>query len=405
MSQASGIKRGHRRKLGLGALVIVALVVVAAINTYARTVGSLDPEAQSELLSGLATIVIAVVATVFLIIAVTGRETVMALTILSERAREREEGDAAVDVDTEGREMGELYESYEAVRNALQERIRESEDKSEQLRAAASDYSDTMELVGQGDLSQRLDEDVEDPVMAQLAGDFNDMMDQLEAAIADLYAFTEDVSQASQLLAQQTAQSMEASMRIREVAQDITEDGQMAETFQQFEQFEDLDIDLQHPDEIEDGELGIELDETVGSIEDLSDRMDRIDEISEFISDVANETNMLALNAGIEASKVDDDSAEGFQVVADEVKSLAEETEDSANEIESSTEDIRSGTREALESVLRQQAELLSTLSEQVEDLSDSSEDLQQTLSRLHLSQERDPEADAESEPNRPAAE
>jgi methyl-accepting chemotaxis protein len=257
-----------------------------------------------------------------------------------------------------------------------------------------------MELVGKGDLSQRLDEDVDDPVMAQLAGDFNVMMDQLETAIGDLYAFTEDVSTASDLLAQQTAQSMQASVQIREVAQEISDQGEMTTAF---EQFENVDIDYENGAG-GDG-LDIELDETVDSIAELGDRMDRIDEISEFISDVANETNMLALNAGIEASKVDDDSAEGFQVVADEVKSLAEETEESANEIEDSTEDIRSGTRQAVESVLRQQAELLSTLSEQVEDLSESSTELQQTLSQLNLSERTDDSATLDAGRERPPAE
>ncbi|WP_324755917.1 methyl-accepting chemotaxis protein [Haloarcula sp. GH36] len=87
---------------------------------------------------------------------------------------------------------------------------------------------------------------------------------------------------------------------------------------------------------------------TVASeVDDLRDRIDRIADALAGIDRIADQTNMLALNASIEAARTDGD-AEGFAVVADEIKQLAEESQQQADEIDEALEAVRSATDETV---------------------------------------------------------
>jgi len=76
----------------------------------------------------------------------------------------------------------------------------------------------------------------------------------------------------------------------------------------------------------------------------------RISEITEFISDIANRTNLLALNASIEAARAGD-AGRGFTVVADEVRNLAERSRHAASEITKLIDDIQNGTSKAIKAM------------------------------------------------------
>ena len=77
----------------------------------------------------------------------------------------------------------------------------------------------------------------------------------------------------------------------------------------------------------------------------LEDHVDRIDEVVDVIDRIAEETNILALNASIEAARADGDGS-GFAVVAEEVKSLAAESQSRAEEIEAAVGEIQTVTAE-----------------------------------------------------------
>ena len=83
--------------------------------------------------------------------------------------------------------------------------------------------------------------------------------------------------------------------------------------------------------------------EMVETVEQLSELMGDIEEITEFITEVADETNMLALNANIEAARAGE-AGSGFAVVADEVKNLATETKEATDEISATVSDVRAQT-------------------------------------------------------------
>ena len=92
------------------------------------------------------------------------------------------------------------------------------------------------------------------------------------------------------------------------------------------------------------------IQETSKRIKRLGESSQEIGDIIELISDIADQTNILALNAAIQAAMAGD-AGRGFAVVADEVQRLAERATDATKQIESLVRTIQSDTKEAVASM------------------------------------------------------
>ncbi|MEZ3165069.1 methyl-accepting chemotaxis protein, partial [Halorubrum miltondacostae] len=85
-------------------------------------------------------------------------------------------------------------------------------------------------------------------------------------------------------------------------------------------------------------------------LETLRETVTEIDDIVAMLNEIADQTNMLALNASIEAARVGE-AGSGFAVVADEVKDLAEQAQERATEIEATVEEVRSTADETIDQI------------------------------------------------------
>jgi methyl-accepting chemotaxis protein len=248
-------------------------------------------------------------------------------------------------------------------RNVLEkERRAELLTLNRRLQNAVQEYGEFMARVGEGDLSGQLvvsgnGDSATDPLV-ELGHRLNETVANLRSMIAQIHDAANALSaQAAEILATTTqqasgvneqssaiAQATTAVEEIRTIAEQLVDRSQaVADTAQRTVKTSRAGQETVQEAIVGMAQIKARVDVIEENILALSDRTQQIGEIIDTVSDIASQSNMLALNASVEAARAGD-QGKGFAVVAQEVRELADRSRQATAQVKTILSEIQRAT-------------------------------------------------------------
>jgi len=214
---------------------------------------------------------------------------------------------------------------------------------------------------GEGDLTRRLSSDRADE-LGSIAKGFNTFLAKLQVMITQVVTSVQSVSDSSEHTAdiairtntgvhKQMAEIDQVATAVHEMtatAQDVARNAtQAAQAASHADQAASQGMQIVRDTSTSIGALALEIGRAVGVVQTLAKDSENINAILTAIRGIAEQTNLLALNAAIEAARAGE-QGRGFAVVADEVRNLAQKTQKATEEIQTMIQQLQQGTRDVV---------------------------------------------------------
>ncbi len=256
-------------------------------------------------------------------------------------------------------ELGDVANALNAMSDTTLSLI-ESDEKRQGVQASIEELIGEMEQIAGGNLA--VNADVKEDITGTIAGTVNHMTEQLRLIVQQVQNATYMVtSSADEIADQSTKLSEENDQQAQQIE---TTSGKVLEITDQFQNVakkteESVLVAQQARETANKGYQAVtdtvegmdrireQVQTTSKRIKRLGESSQEVGEIVQLISDIADRTSILALNASIQASMAGD-AGQGFAVVAEEVERLAERSTDATKQISSLIKAIQTGTSEAI---------------------------------------------------------